>query len=360
MSAEAGRLRVGLDVTPAIIARSGLRTYGETVWRHLASRDDVDVKAFAVGRGADPELPVARARLPLGAVHLLWRVAPWPSVTSLVGDVDVVHSMDLVAPPTKMPLVVTVFDVIALTMPELCSPRTRRQQRQHLKSAQRADVVIAPCQTTADEIATVGNIPRERIAVTLMGGRQPDPRPGAPPRPGPYILSVSTIEPRKGYEVLATAVGQVPDCPPVLVAGPDGYRAQEIRRAVRDLDRHGRIEFLGDVRDPGRMEALYRHATLVVQPSLAEGFGFPVVEAMGLGAPILATALPQTRELAADAVEMVAAGDAEALADGIRSLLGDDKRRDELRALASERGAEFTWERNVDGLVAAYRHAAGN
>ena len=358
MSRAGGVLRVGLDATPAIVGMSGLRHYAAVTADSLRRRSDVRLQVFAAGRGPHPEIELRRIPVPLRVLHLSWRLTGRPRAEDLVGDIDVVHSLDLVPPPTRRPLVVTVMDVLALTHPQFFSDRVRTDQAAHLAAARRAQVVVTGCQATADEITRVAGIEAGRVVVTPYGRLAHSETDAAESSPSePYLLSVSTVEPRKGYELLAEAVAMVRDCPRVLVAGPDGYRGEEIRRRVDEIDSAGRISFLGDVRSPSRLAALYRDALLVVQPSHAEGFGFPVLEAMGVGAAVVASDIPQAREVGGDTVHLVKAADPGALAEGIEALLLDPARRLDLGARARARAANSTWDRTAEHLVDAYRRA---
>jgi glycosyltransferase involved in cell wall biosynthesis len=347
---------VGLDVTPSIVAMSGLRHYCDETWRQLRAREDVDVHAFGAGRGQALAHPARRVPVPLRVLQAMWRTARWPTTEALVGKVDLVHSLDLLAPPTRAPLVVTVMDVIWRAHPDLVAPVNRRMQEAHLESARRADIVVTGAAATASEIAEAGRIAPDRIVVTPYGRHPVDPA-GGQEVDGPFILSVSTIEPRKGFEVLARAMALLPDGPQVLVAGPDGWRAGEVKQQIAQVDRGHRFRYLGDVRDPARLAALYRDATVVCQPSLAEGFGFPVLEAMGVGAAVVASDIPQHREIGGDAVVLAAPGDPEALADAIGGVLDDSQRAASMREAARRRAAPWSWERTTDALVAAYRRA---
>ena len=167
------------------------------------------------------------------------------------------------------------------------------------------------------------------------------------------------MTPRKGFDVLAAAAARLgPSCPPVLVAGPDYWRADETRQAISDADSHGRVELLGPV-DDAALAALYRGAIAVCHPSRAEGFGLTCLEAMAAGAPLVATDLPSVRETVNGAAELVPPDDPEALAETLGRLLADRKRRSELAASGRRRAAEFTWEGTSDGVVRAYRAALG-
>jgi glycosyltransferase involved in cell wall biosynthesis len=345
-------------VTPAIVGVAGLKQYCDVMWEGLDRTPDVEVLPFAAGRGPALLRPARRLPVPLKALHLAWRLTSWPRAEGLVGPVDVVHSLDLMPPPTRRPLVVTVHDVIWLTHPELVSPKNRAAQRVHLEGARRAAAVVTSCASTADEIARVGGIPRERIEVTPFGYRVETAPSSKPPLEGPYVLSVGALEPRKGVNVLAQAVEAIPGCPPVVIVGPDGWRAGEVRRQVLSAQRNAEVHFLGPV-SPEQLAAYYRHATVVCQPSLAEGFCLPVLEAMAHGAAVVASDLAPIREVGGDAVVLVPPGDVGALTDELTELLSDESRRRDLGERARRRAQPCTWERTTEQLVAVYRRVAG-
>src|SRR5437660_2769012 len=150
-------VRVALDVTPAFSGLTGVARYTDGLWRHLARRADVEVRPLAVGRqlhhlATDPEL--RRVRAPLRLVQSSWRLLGRPRAETLVGNVDLVHSVDLLPPPTRRPLVVTVHDVLPAEHPEWYPPEIVRAHREVLEAARRADAVVATCHATAASIAS--------------------------------------------------------------------------------------------------------------------------------------------------------------------------------------------------------------
>jgi glycosyltransferase involved in cell wall biosynthesis len=352
-------MRVGLDVTPAVTAKAGLARYTVELWRSLAARDDVVLRAFALGRGpaGDFGLPLRRLHIPLRALRPVWRTLRWPRAETIAGDVDVVHTIALTPAPTRRPHVVTIHDLLPITHAHLYPPGADRGQRAELAEAARADVVVTTCEATAAEIVRVAGIPRDRIVVAppgvlgLAGGH------GAPPVEPPYVLSVGQVTPRKGFDVLAEAAALLGErCPPVVLAGPDWWRSETIRGRIAALDGVGKIRLLGPV-DDATLSALYRHATMVCHPSRGEGFGMTALEAMAFGRALVATDLPPVRELAGDAAVLVPVDDGEALAEAIGALLADEGRRLALGEAALARAASYSWERMADDVVGAYRRA---
>jgi glycosyltransferase involved in cell wall biosynthesis len=352
-------MRVGLDVTPAVTARAGLARYTEELWRELERRDDVEVHAFALGRGRDGDfgLPLTRRHVPLRALRPLWRVIGWPRAETFAGNVDVVHTIALTPIPTHRPQTVTLHDLLPITHPELYPPGADRGQRAELEEARRARVVVTTCEATADEIVRVAGFPRERIVVAPPGVLPHTSTAGEPPVEPPFVLAVGQVTPRKGFDLIAEAASKLGDrCPTVVLAGPDWWRSEDVRRRIAEVDVKSRVRFLGPV-DDGTLAALYRAATVVCHASRAEGFGMTCLEAMAFGKPIVATDLPSVREFASGAVELVPVEDAAAFADALDGLLSDDVHRRALGEIARARAAEFNWARMAEDVVGAYRLA---
>ena len=168
------------------------------------------------------------------------------------------------------------------------------------------------------------------------------------------------MTPRKGFQILIEALATLgDDAPPLVIAGPDGWRAEEVKQRAVDLHRQDRVRFLGHVSDDD-LERLFRHATALVHPSLAEGFGIPCLEALGYGTPVVAADIPSVRELGAGCIDLVEAGDAEALVIGLRRVLGDADHAAAMVERGRARAAEYTWARMSDVIVDAYRRAAAD
>lgn len=351
-------MRVGLDVTPAVTAKAGLARYTEQLWRELAGRDDVELSAFALGRGPDGDfgLPVTRRHLPLRVLRPVWRTLRWPRAETFAGKIDLVHTIALTPIPTRKPQVVTIHDLLPITHAELYPPGADRTQRAELGEARRARVLVTTCEATAAEIVRVAGFPRERIVIARPGVLPPGGDAVSPVEP-PFVLAVGQVTPRKGFDLIAEAAARLGEqCPPVVLAGPDWWRADEVRRRIAEVDLHRRVRLLGPVDDP-TLAALYRTATVVCHASRGEGFGMTCLEAMAFGAPVVATDLPPVRELAEGAVELVPVDDSVALADALGGLLEDGTRRRTLGDAARLRASKFSWERMAAEVMDAYRLA---
>lgn len=350
--------RVAIDATALVAGSTGVARYASELLRGLAGHDDLDIAPFAVGRGPTPAEDVRRLHLPLRVVQPIWQRTGLPRAEHLVGGCNVVHSLDIVPVPTRRPLVVTVHDILPLTIPHRYQDRQRRMIEAQAAALPGADLVVTDCEATKAELLAHTDVRLDRILVAPLGHRPPSAV--APPTPvaGAYLLAVGSITPRKGFQVLAAAVARLgDDAPPVVVAGPDGWQADEVRAEVHRLGVADRITFLGRV-DDDVLEGLYRHAVAFCHPSEAEGFGIPVLEAMGYGTPIVAGDIPPVREVAGDAAVLVPPDDVDAFASAIRALVADVADRERRAALGRTRAAGMTWQRTADLIADGYRSLA--
>jgi len=311
----------------------------------------VDPIAFAAGPvppGVDPATRWVDLGWPRGPLRYeLWHRVRRPRVPV---DADVVHATSLaVPPPGRRPLVVTVHDVVFLRQPELLTRRGVAFHRRGLALARReAAAVIVPTEYGRDDLAAEGFAP-DRIHVAPHGVEVGPPTGAPPPAPGPYLLFVATLEPRKGLEDLLAAHQRLrarhPDLSLVL-AGRPGWGVPA------DTDRPG-VVVAGNL-DDGALDAAYRGAVALALPSRYEGFGLQVVEAMARGCPVVTSDAACLPEVGGGATIIVPVGDVDALTDALGELVADDGRRARLAAAGRTRAATFTWARSAAAHAAAY------
>lgn len=306
-------------------------------------------------------------RLPLPRRGL---VAAWGRGFGPTPRAGLVHAPTLLFPPVRrIPLVVTVHDAVPWTHPETLTPRGVAWHRATAERAVRvAAAIVVPTRAVRDELES--RLPLDGVRVVVVGeGVSPDlavpPDADARaerldlPSEG-YLLSLATLEPRKGLDVAVQALARpgAPDLP-LLVAGQPGWGGVDLAaEAARAGLPPGRVRTLGRLSDPDLAVVLSR-ATALVQPSRAEGFGLPVLEAMALGVPVVSSDAPALVEVGAGATLVVPRDDAEALATALAEVASDPALRGRLAAAGRARAAEFTWEAVGTAMWALYAELAG-
>jgi glycosyltransferase involved in cell wall biosynthesis len=305
--------------------------------------------------------PVRRLPLPRRPLVAAWeRGASRP----VPRGADVIHAPTLLAPTgTDLPLVVTIHDAVPWTHPETLTPRgVAWHRRMAERVARRADAVVVPTRAVAELLARYVALPRVEVIGEGVSADLALPedavdrarRLGLPD--GDFLLSLATLEPRKGLDTLirALADGAAPQVPLVVVGQPGwgGVDPEELARAEGLPD--GRVRALGRLPDADLATALAR-ATALVVPSRAEGFGLPVLEAMQAGTPVVCSADAALTEVGGDAVRSTPVGDAPALATALAEVLADPGLRARMVERGLARAALYTWERAARELWELYR-----
>jgi glycosyltransferase involved in cell wall biosynthesis len=318
--------------------------------------------------------------MPARPLHLLWRRSDHPALEWFVGDVDVVHGTNYVVPPTRRAArVVTVHDLTVWRYPQMTNPATLAFPDFVRRALDGGAWVHTHTRFVADEvIAELGADPgRVRVVYPGVPGEAAGDDSGAPggsgaragahgaPIPLPegarrYVLAVGTIEPRKDYPGLVRAfdliAGDHPDVALVVVGG-EGWGAgafTDALGAARWRDRVVRPGFLSDA----RLRDVLARASVLAYPSVYEGFGFPPVEAMAAGVPVVATAAGSVPEVVGDGALLVAPGDPDALAAALAGVLDDEEERRALVSRGRARAGKYTWDRCGTGLASLYADAA--
>lgn len=374
-------MRIGIDYTAAARQGGGIGRYTRELVAALlqlesAHRYVVFAAAGGLGdwkaglRALSIPGPAPRFRaLPLSdewAARLWHRLRLPIPVEVVTGPLDLFYSPDFVLPPTmpRVRTLLTVHDLSFLRCPEAFTPSLRRYlERAVPRSVARADRVLADSQATrADLIALLGATP-DKVEVLYSGV---DARFGPVAEPGererlqarygiggrPYILSVGTLQPRKNYGRLIRAFGWLPAQEVILViAGGRGWLYDDVLAEAKRLGE--RVRVLGFVADAD-LPALYRGAALFVFPSLYEGFGLPVLEAMACGVPVVCSNASSLPEVAGDAALLVDPLDVDALEGAMARALEDQRLRQEMIARGRTQAARFTWEQAARQLAAAF------
>jgi glycosyltransferase involved in cell wall biosynthesis len=321
----------------------------------LLDRDDVELILVAGRHRRAPEAafrPPAEVRqLPIGRPWLYeaWNRLERPRVERATGPVDVCHSTVAIPAATSVPHVVTVHDVAFVHAPERFSRHGARVMRAGLERCRAADLVLAPSTATRDDLVDLG-FDAARIRVVPWGVDRVDVDDEARRRvaavhdlPGRFVLFVGTLEPRKNLGRLAAAVERLDEPTALVVAGSPGWGVASPPA--------GDVRFLGFV-PADHLPALYDMAAVVAYPSLQEGFGLPVAEAMAQGTPVVTSRGTATEEVASGAAVLVEPSDVDSIAAGLTEALDSPER---LVAAGLARAAQLSWDATVDATIAAYR-----
>ena len=321
-------IRAAVDVSPLVQTRAGTARHVRGLLGALAGRDvEVEERSFGGdGRAAS----VAR--------DTWWYYAGLPR--SMRG-LDLLHCTTFRGPlRAPVPFAVTLHDLALVRHPELFPRWHRLSGRTGIGPVARAaDRVFAVSEFTGQEAVELLGLRPERVTV-IGNAIEPVFSPGGPAAEGEYVLAVGTLEPRKNLRRVADAAARLST--ELRVVGAPGW---------------GRVEtpgWVGEVADE-ELAALYRGARAFVFPSLYEGFGIPVLEAMACGAPVVTSRGGATEEIAGGAAVLVDPLDIEAIAAGIEEAAA---RRDELRTLGLQRARAYSWDAVADTVERVWRELA--
>lgn len=304
--------------------------------------------------GYAPSIPVAA--LPLGGALLYetWTRTSWPKVESVV-QVDMVHSTTLIPPATSLPLVTTLHDIAFVRHPEFFTAHGNKIFRRSLSilKKKRATILCSSTATITDCLSegfdeellhhvplgvhmrsvSEAEIARVRAAYSL---------------PSEFVLFVGTQEPRKNLARLLRALETLNDAPPLVVVGMDGWGDSGLSSSHKVL--------LTGYLPAADVSAMYAACSVFAFPSVLEGYGLPVIEAMAHGAAVVTSRGTSTEEVAGGAAVLVDPLSVESIADGIRSALAD---AETLREKGLARAASLPWSRTAEDTARIYRHVMG-
>lgn len=347
-----GRYARELATALAAEAPSGAEVRGWTAWHRT-------LDAARVPGVAGPR----RLLLPRRPLTLAWERGRGPRPRRI----DVVHAPTPLAPPRDgTPQVVTVHDAVPWTHPETLTPRGVAWHRAAVERAAReADAVVVPTQAVADELAKHVSLARPALVVgegvsgDLAVPADADTRAAALGLPeGPCLVTLATVEPRKGLDVLLDALARpgAPDVP-LLVVGQPGWGGVDVAATAAGRGLAERVRLLGRLPDADLAVVLSR-ATALVAPSRAEGFGLPVLEAMAAGVPVVSSDAPALVEVGGGATVTVPVGDDGALADALAEVVASEPLRARLVEAGLRRAQDFSWAGAARQLWAIYARLA--
>ncbi|MBN1269572.1 MAG: glycosyltransferase family 4 protein [Kiritimatiellae bacterium] len=371
-------MKVCIDIQAAIAQRAGVGRYTKALVEHLgalAGDDDLALFYFDFQRKGTP-FPVSGARqkavrwCPGRVVQKAWKEIHWPPFDWFAGAADVYHFPNFILPPlTRGRSVVTIHDTSFLRHPETTEEKNLRYLTAKIRdTVARADAIITDSVFSAMEVEELLKAPREKLHPILLGLsaglRRPDHEAirafrGRHGLERPYLLMVGTLEPRKNVPFLVEVFEKLGGFDgDLVIAGMRGWKYEPILQRIEVSPRRDRIRYLEYVREED-LPALYAGAQLFVFPSFYEGFGFPPLEAMACGTPVVASAAGSLPEVLGGAAELVEGFDADEWTARVGALLADRARCEQLRARGLEQAKKFRWEETARKTWNVYREVHG-
>ena len=368
-------MTIYLDISAAVHRRAGLGRYAENLARALvAATPDRYGLFYNREQGITPLLGLAH--IPTRTVALgykPWRMLVWLgqlarlSFDRLLPNAELFHATEHLLPPLRsVPTVLTIHDLIFRRLPEHHKPLNRWYLNLTMPLyCRRADHIIAISECTRRDLIAAYGVPPEKITV-VHEAADPTFRPAAPEHvarvcarydlPGRYLLFVGTIEPRKNLTRLLAAFETLHAdglTDGLVIVGRRGWLYGDFFARLEQSPARDAVTFPGYVPDAD-LPAIYAGAQALVLPSLYEGFGLPVLEAMACGTAVACSGTSSIPEVAGDAALHFDPNDVESITNTLRRLLRDADLRTDLRQRGLEQAAKFSWERTARETEAVY------
>lgn len=380
-------MKVIFNVDAITAPLTGIGRYALELARGLARHREIEMlKLFSAYHWVDDPEHALRANRTIATLRkrLPFKTAALEVYTQMRGALFrahtrrmrgfLLHTPNYVLMPFDGPTLTTVHDLSWMNYPETHPVERVRFMDRHLPpSLERARFILTDSQFIADEAVQRLDVPREKLRVVPLGvdpvyrPRRPEELAEALARhqleAGRYLLVVATLEPRKNLVRLVRAYAQLPaplrTAHPLVIVGARGWLNRELERALGPLESAGAARRLGYV-DEADLPLIYAGAGAFAFPSLYEGFGLPVLEALASGVPVLTSNVSSMPEVAGDAALTVDPLDETAIRDGLVRLLEDTPWRAGAIEAGLVRAQAFPWSRCVEDTVAVYREALAN
>lgn len=362
-------MNIAIDISQIAYEGTGVGRFVEGLTRSILTFDTENKWTFlysSLRQHLDPEIrnliaakkqAIREYKLPPTALAFIWNTVHRMKAEKLVGRQDWLITSDWTEPPSRLPKATIIHDLAFIRYPETVHPKIRQTQAERIAWVKKESrVIFADSQATKQDIIELLTIPENRITVNYPGVRaatvsESDIQ-AAKQKFGlakPFILTVGKIEPRKNLGRLLEAFRNIRnDDIDLVVVGQQGWDTE----TSREQSAAKNIKFLGFISETD-LASLYRSCLFFVYPSLYEGFGYPVVEAMQSGAAVATSSTSSLKELGADAALLFNPKDTAAIRDALVLLVKDEKIRENYAKKGIMKSREFTWERYYNTMLSA-------
>jgi glycosyltransferase involved in cell wall biosynthesis len=366
------RFRIGVDMHTVEGIHQGVRTHLlELYARAVQIAPELDFYLLGAPRQTliahSPAYDAANVHTvpmqhsgPLG--RLLWQLPKLEKSLAL----DLLHTQYITPLSNSCKTAVTIHDILFESFPQYFTPFFRlRSSLLMRRSGKYADQVFTVSDFSRQELIDIYRIREGKILVTPNAADAKRFHPGRAGidglskrglEPGNYVLSVGRLEPRKNYEVLLRAYAAVPDAPPLVIVGQRDFGFHKLFSLMQHLSIENKVRILEDV-GTDELSLIYRHALIFVYPSVAEGFGMPVMEAFSSGVPVICSDSTALTEIARSAALTVEPNSVESLRDALFLMLTDGRQRTYCANAGLQRAREYSWQNSAEVLVRGL-HAA--
>jgi len=372
-------MRIGFDIRPFLRQATGVGIYYKNLLFSLASIDRYNqyflFSSSYKDRFFQEELPpfshreFRDARYPVKLINFLWQKVGWPPLDKFFNtELDLTHSPIPLLLPTKGKKIVTVYDLFFMDFPAFVKGEARKNFAQKIEnSLHQADGILVISQFVKDQIIERFSLNEDKIKVVYLGIDQGfSNKPSATQTeivkkkyglPAKIILFVGAIEPRKNLVKLIDALGFIQkksvDAPLVIV-GKKGFDYQNLIKKIEKNKLQSKVLFLNYLPDED-LKILYHLASCLVLPSLSEGFGLPLVEAMASECPLVISKTSALPEIALDAALYFHPDDAEEMANQIITVMDNEEIRKNLIEKGNQRVKDFSWTKTAENTLEFYR-----
>lgn len=356
--------KIAVDAIPLLGRRTGVGAMAAHIFDHLAVRDDLLVTGYMYGYGAGAELlaklPTGIAaehkRVPARFMNSIWDRIGWPKLSGF----DLVHGINYVLPPSSGAVeLVTIHDLTPWRFPEMVAPGISDFPALAERAIERGAHVHTVSKHVAAEVVEYLGVDESRVTPIQLGTTWLDrgnTERGKTRAGGEYVLAIGTIEPRKDYPTLIKAMNFVWDSHPdlkLVIVGKEGWGVESFNAAVSESASPGNIVHLGYV-DSSTKADLLAGCEMLAYPSIYEGFGLPVLEAMSIGVPVISTQIGSVIEVAGNAAQLVPVQSPTALAGAILDMLEDDEARKHFSVAGPRHAAQYSWENTAEKIAELY------